>query len=168
MAALVSVLDPHGIKLYPVKMFCPECGEQHHDEGDLGKKAHTSHVCLKCGRIWKVPGNKFFVGTVRMNEKGESCTSFTDGIAQLADKQKLSCNWSGGKPGERFRCALCGYKFVLHDYFRWVYTNGLSDGRYGGNPLVCFSCDGEDVVERWKKLCDEYYSDKFWRFREDQ
>lgn len=94
--------------------------------------------------------------------------SFTDGKPQIATEEDCQARWSGRKPGERFRCGLCGYKFKVGDQWRWLYTNSLGNGGiYCGNPLVCASCDDEHVIDKWKALCDEYYSDKFWHFRWD-
>jgi formate-dependent nitrite reductase cytochrome c552 subunit len=90
--------------------------------------------------------------------------SFTDGKPRIVTPEDLSLRWGCAKPGQRFRCTMCGHRFEVGDVWRFVYTNGLKDGRYGGNPIVCEPCDGPDVIERWKKLCDEAYSDKFWWF----
>lgn len=89
---------------------------------------------------------------------------FTDQKPHEATVEDLNARWGGGKPGERFRCMLCGYKFKLGDIFRWVFTNDIPGAI--GNPLVCQKCDGPDVREKWKKLNEEFYRDqKFWWFR---
>lgn len=72
--------------------------------------------------------------------------------------------WGGYPASKYFRCRMCGHTFVEGDVWRWVYTNGLEGGRYGGNPIVCATCDGHDVIDRWKALCDEAYSGRFWWF----
>ena len=93
--------------------------------------------------------------------------SFTDGTPQTATyKDCFQTRWGCRDPGVRFRCGLCGHKFVPGDYWRFLYTNGLGGGPYSGNPLVCKLCDGPDVIERWKALCDEACSPRFWRFVE--
>lgn len=82
--------------------------------------------------------------------------SFTDGKPRYATKRELGANWSGGKPGEFFRCSLCGYKFQLDDYWRWQYTNDVSGA--GGNPMVCEKCDGtkEEIVAKYKRVVAAY------------
>ena len=92
--------------------------------------------------------------------------SFVDGTPQVATEWDCKALWGGGKPGRRFRCGLCGHRFQVGDYWRFVYTNSLTGGPYSGNPLVCRSCDGPDVIERWKALCDEASSPRFWYFTE--
>lgn len=89
--------------------------------------------------------------------------SFTNGIARTATDKDLAQRWLGGKPGEYFRCAMCGYRFSVGDTWRFVFTNDIPGA--SGNPLVCNNCDGPDVRERWKGLCDEWRADKFWFFR---
>jgi hypothetical protein len=90
--------------------------------------------------------------------------SFTDGKPRIATEQDCKARWSCGKPGERFRCCLCGHKFVVGDVWRFQFTNNIPNA--GGNPLVCEKCDGPDVVERWKKMCEEYKT-KFWHFHQE-
>ena len=89
--------------------------------------------------------------------------SFTDGKPQVTTKQHLATRWGGYSAKKYFRCRMCGHQFAEGDVWRWVYTNGL-EGPYGGNPIVCASCDGDDVLERWKALCDEARSPRFWWF----
>lgn len=90
--------------------------------------------------------------------------SFTDQKPHVVTKEHLASKWGGYPAKTYFRCRMCGHRFVEGDVFRWVYTNGLTGGRYGGNPIVCAACDGPDVIERWMKLCDEAYSGRFWWF----
>jgi len=70
----------------------------------------------------------------------------------------------GGKNGKYFKCALCGHEWKLDEVVRWVYTNDMKDA--GGNPFVCVDCDGDDVRERWAKMCQEWreIKKKFWYF----
>jgi hypothetical protein len=94
-------------------------------------------------------------------------SSFTDQKPRIATEEDCAAKWNGGKPGEFFRCGLCGYKFKPGDHWRWVYTNHLRG--YGGNPMVCQVCDGanEEVIARWKELTDQWKADKegkYWRF----
>jgi hypothetical protein len=91
--------------------------------------------------------------------------SFIDGKPHIADETTCAAPWGGIKGGRRFRCYLCGYRFLVGDQYRFVYTN-IIPGHYSGNPLVCVRCDGDDVIERWKELCDEAWSEKFWWFTE--
>ena len=69
-------------------------------------------------------------------------------IASLGDFQH---NWLGGKPGDYFRCAFCGYKFKIGDKYRIVYTDDIAEAP--GNPTVCERCDGpdSDVRARWQR-----------------
>lgn len=61
--------------------------------------------------------------------------------------------WSCGKPGELFKCAFCGHKFVPGDVFKCIYTNDLPGA--WGNPLCCSTCrdhhggDQEKLREAW-------------------
>jgi len=88
---------------------------------------------------------------------------FTDQQPQWATESDLKGPWSGGKNGIYFRCYLCGYKFKLGDYWRWVYTND-TPGAWG-NPLVCQDCDGtkEEIVKKWAKMHTEAET-KYWWF----
>ena len=73
--------------------------------------------------------------------------SFTDGKPRVATEADIKMQWSGGKPGQRFRCYLCGHKFAVGDTWRFLYMNG-TPGVHCGNALVCEKCDGPDAVER--------------------
>lgn len=81
-----------------------------------------------------------------------------DPILRPATQKNLDARWCGAPPGKRFRCYLCGYKFVIGDLWRPVYANGGGSAkapRYGhGNFLVCEKCDGPDVLERWANHCE--------------
>lgn len=92
-------------------------------------------------------------------------SSFTNQKPFVATADDCNAHWACKPLGERFRCGLCGYRFKAGDIVRWQYTNDIPGA--GGNPLVCAKCDGPDVVERWKKHCEEWASiqDKFWHFR---
>lgn len=103
--------------------------------------------------------------------------NFSDQKPRTATKGDLVTKWGGGHPGERFRCYLCGHKFKLGDYWRWVSGSGVTfqtpgepplGGRiYGvGNFMVCQHCDGPDVMDRWKKHTEEAYT-RFWAFLPD-
>ena len=89
--------------------------------------------------------------------------SFTDGKPWTVTEKDLTIRWSCGKPGERFRCYICGHKFIVGDVVRWQYTNDTPGA--AGNPLVCAACDGPDVIEKWKE-CVRIASHRFWWQRE--
>jgi hypothetical protein len=94
--------------------------------------------------------------------------SFTDGKPWIATEQ--DCNttrWSGGKPGQHFRCYMCGHKFEPGERVRWQYTSDTPNA--GGNPLLCETCDTPDVIERWKAKHAEWRAirtdPRWWFFR---
>lgn len=89
--------------------------------------------------------------------------SFTDGKPWVATAEDCARDWNCGKNGKHFRCGLCGHRFVVGDRVRWQYTNDIPGA--GGNPFVCQSCDGPDMIERWKAKCAEWASDAWWWFR---
>lgn len=68
--------------------------------------------------------------------------SFTDQKPFEVTADDLRRRWGSG-----FKCKLCGHEFVLGDTVRWVYANG-TPGAQCGNFLVCFGCDGENVLQR--------------------
>lgn len=78
--------------------------------------------------------------------------SFTSQEPQIATKEDLTAPWSGRKDGSHFYCRICGYQFAEGSIWRWVHCTkvGLP------NIMICATCDGDDVVERWKALCDEW------------
>ena len=92
--------------------------------------------------------------------------SFLHGDPQIASEDHLKARWSCGKPGERFRCAFCGYKFKLGDTWRCQYTNSTPGA--SGNPLVCVTCDlpPEQLIAKWKAMHEEHEA-RFWWFHRD-
>ena len=83
--------------------------------------------------------------------------AFTDQEQREATEIDLSRNWRGWPKGKAFRCYLCGKKFEVGNLWRWVYS-----GKYHLiNFLVCGSCDGDDVLDRWKEANEELKT-KFW------
>lgn len=77
---------------------------------------------------------------------------------QVATEADCRGSWAMGRNGSRFRCQLCGHKFVPGETWRWVYCN---DGSCpGGNFLVCAPCDGPDVKDRRADL----YRRMAWQF----
>ncbi len=87
--------------------------------------------------------------------------NFTDQKQRIATEEDCDGPWGGEKHGKRFRCYLCGHKFVPGDKWRWVCA-AASVALY--NLLVCEQCDGEDVLERWQRQNDEA-TQRFWWFQ---
>ena len=90
--------------------------------------------------------------------------SFTDGEPRIAAPNDLDARWMCGLPGQYFRCAFCGYKFKLGDYWRFHFTNSTPGA--GGNPLVCEVCDMDDrkaLTEKWRAMVQEHEI-RFWWF----
>ena len=84
--------------------------------------------------------------------------NFTNQKPFVVGEGELKARWGGAAPGVRFRCGLCGHRFQLGDTARWICTRL-------GNPFLCVSCDGPDVLKRWEALHAEFHSDKFWFLR---
>ncbi len=36
-----------------ILLWCPECGGRHVDVGEFATKAHHTHACQLCGRVWR-------------------------------------------------------------------------------------------------------------------
>lgn len=86
--------------------------------------------------------------------------SFADSKPRTATGEDLAARWGGAAPGKRFRCYLCGHKFVLGDVWRWV------PGRRTINFLVCGDCDGPSVVDRWVEHVEDSKR-RFWWLVQD-
>ena len=80
-----------------------------------------------------------------------------DQTPQVATEADCHALWSGSKDGKYFRCYLCGHRFQVGDTWRWVYAEGKP------NLLVCASCDGPAVKERWDTMREEART-RFWWF----
>jgi len=98
-----------------------------------------------------------------------SSGKFTDQKPRRATQEDLEANWSGSP--DNFRCYMCGYKFQLGDYWRWIYANCAGivmpiTGQKVGlcNFKVCEACDGPDVLERWVQKHKDFYSLSNWIF----
>lgn len=39
--------------IIPTLLWCPECGEQHIDEGEWETRPHKTHQCQSCGHEWR-------------------------------------------------------------------------------------------------------------------
>jgi hypothetical protein len=92
--------------------------------------------------------------------------SFTDQQPRIATEKDCTGNWSGGKNGKYFRCGLCGYRFKVGDYWRWIYAGSICHTNF----LVCEPCDGSNVLEKRKEQYGEYQQLKegrMWDFLED-
>ena len=89
--------------------------------------------------------------------------SFTDQKPRIATESDLKASFGGEKNGEHFRCYVCGKKFKVGDYWRWVYMEKVV------NSIVCESCDGskEEIAEKMIKNRDEFLSPRFWWFRKN-
>ena len=91
--------------------------------------------------------------------------SFTDQKPHTVTKKDLKLKWNGGKNGKYFRCYLCGHKFRIGDYYRWVYAGDLKNDKGLNaymNFLVCENCDGDDIKERWKNHVDRGDIEYWW------
>ena len=85
---------------------------------------------------------------------------FTDQKPRTATEEDVKSSWSGGKDGKYFRCKLCGHKFVVGDYWRFVFHSH-------GNILVCEGCDKGDPTVKWTQMHEEWGQlgeGKFWWF----
>ena len=88
--------------------------------------------------------------------------SFTDQKQRIVTEADLKASWGGEPNGKRFGCYLCGKKFSIGDKWRWVSTTH----KRLINCIVCDSCDGPDVIERWVM----HYADfkkRFWAFTDE-
>jgi hypothetical protein len=81
--------------------------------------------------------------------------SFTDQKPRIATADDLKANWGGSPSGQRFRCYMCGHRFVVGDQWRWVSGKGTI------NFLVCAECDGPDIFVRWTEHVAESQK-RFW------
>ncbi len=83
--------------------------------------------------------------------------SFTNQLPRIATEADCGASWGGEPGGKRFRCYLCGHKFIPGDTWRWVYggSMGLT------NFLVCRSCDGPFVLDQWVDVNKEA-QERFW------
>lgn len=69
--------------------------------------------------------------------------SFTNQEPQIVIDAHMKVPWGGVKGGARFRCYLCGYKFKIGDYFRWIFAGK----ERVSNFITCEKCDGPDVLD---------------------
>lgn len=94
----------------------------------------------------------------------EGVSSFTSGEPFTATVVDCNTRWGCGKPGENFRCCLCGHKFIPGDTVRWQFTNDTPDA--GGNPFVCQPCDGgrDAIIAEIKRRREILKTDQWWWF----
>ena len=91
---------------------------------------------------------------------------FTNQKPRIATEADCKAKWSFGKPGEKFRCHICGHKFSVGDTWRWQSAYGrtieVNGKKYGLlNFLVCSSCDSPGILDVWEKMNQELYQ-RFW------
>lgn len=83
--------------------------------------------------------------------------SFTNQRQRMANEHDLKARWNGGKPGEKFRCYLCGHKIKYGELWRWVYGRGKTI-----NFMVCNKCDGPNLFDRWLEHHDYCKNSMWW------
>lgn len=85
---------------------------------------------------------------------------------KIATEEDCKLCWSCGKPGQFFRCALCGHKFVPGDNYTIAYTNDLPKAY--GNPICCTSHGTvAEIREQWIERSRRFHAteaDEFWFF----
>lgn len=84
---------------------------------------------------------------------------FMDGLPRFVDEATMQMRWGGSNPGARFRCYLCGHRFVVGEIFRWQYVEGAYS-----NFFVCRGCDSPKVVQKWKNHVDRLREVAWWLF----
>lgn len=82
---------------------------------------------------------------------------WSNGKPQVATEEDCKAYWGGEKDGKRFRCYLCGHKFIPGDVWRFVASQTTI------NFMVCQLCDGPDVMERWLAANQELRTRFWWR-----
>lgn len=90
--------------------------------------------------------------------------TWTSQEPQIATEDHLKLRWSGGRPGERFRCYLCGHKFKVGDRWRFVFGGKVCSR----NLMVCKACDGDDVRERFAAGQEELRTRFWWALDPDR
>ena len=85
--------------------------------------------------------------------------SFADQKPRIVTEKEVALPWNGNK--RNFRCYLCGHRFQVGDTWRFVFGGGRT-----GNLLVCDTCDGPDVIERYLAMAKEH-KERFWHFAEN-
>lgn len=95
-----------------------------------------------------------------MNDTKTEKKSFTSQEPQIVTESALKARWGGYDPGVYFRCKLCGYKFKLGDYWRWI--SGSRSGII--NFIVCEGCDvgGNDKLGNRVKEREKEFEERYW------
>lgn len=71
--------------------------------------------------------------------------------------EKQAHTYWGFHRKEGLRCYMCGCEIPEGSVARWIYAGGLGTINF----IVCASCDGPDVIERWKSHV-ETAKQKYW------
>ena len=90
--------------------------------------------------------------------------SFTDGKWRQVTEKDLKVRWSGSPAALRFRCKMCGHKFVLGDQWRFVWANVENSPTRTGNFMVCWKCGGEKDDFRLRLEMSRIEKEGFYRF----
>jgi len=77
--------------------------------------------------------------------------NWTDQTPQIATEEDCKASWNCVKNGKRFRCYLCGVRFKVGDYWRFVYAGDI----HLLNFMVCANCDCENIKEVWQQRNQE-------------
>lgn len=72
-----------------------------------------------------------------------------DGELHVVTEDDCHRPWAGQRDGYRFRCYMCGHKFVAGDSVRFLILSGAPNLMVGG------CCNSDDVVDRWRARCAE-------------
>ena len=94
-------------------------------------------------------------------------SNFFSETLKVADEKTCYARWFCGKPGEYFRCGFCGYRFVVGDKYRLLYTNDIANAP--GNPIVCEKCNDttQSLRDKWRHKWVEWNrmkQDELWFF----
>lgn len=102
--------------------------------------------------------------------------SFTDQKLHQATEEECKAPWSGHRDGSHFRCYLCGHKFRVGDWWRWVcsgdrcWVDPNNYKKWGlSNLMVCKACDGtnDEVLDKWVIAHIELYTRFWWSINQD-
>lgn len=83
-----------------------------------------------------------------MTEPSTDAAGFTDGKPRIASEATLLLPFKGKRDGSKFRCRLCGHRFKVGDWWRFVLANIEGSPSRFGNFITCQKCDGPDILER--------------------
>lgn len=134
--------DKQGADTTTIRVRCPVCD----GSGALGDPAFGNR-CRECDGVKEIEVE--VDARLRLNRRCVATEKHCKGV------------WGADEPGVRFRCYLCGHKFLPGDVFLWLYTN---DGEAPGNPLFCLGCDYKNKG-RLKEAWFRHYQEgnrRFW------